>query len=270
MAGIRFENPNNTSDTTLRDHAVVAVAVQGDITGDVVAGQVFRIHAFANEELTLGGHISGDVIAHGPNNGVLNTVRAIAYVKGDLGITGNIVALNDATTSDFDPSNPSTYASIGRVVVGPFESADGISGDILAERGKIGTIFTTGPIGRPPEQPRVKITAGNGIFMILATPESNNPNRIGALDRDFDADVLANKLIEDDLEGYPYSGNPALDGTLTAVETGGSFIGSIRAANLNCPPAGGGFCRPTTTAPAHEPASTSGATWWVTSTSDSG
>ena len=92
FGGIRFENPSNANDTSLRDHAVVAVAVAGDITGDIDAGQIYRIDALAYEDAQSqlqGGRILGNITARGLNNSVLanesdapeGQVPAIAYVR---------------------------------------------------------------------------------------------------------------------------------------------------------------------------------------------
>ncbi len=39
FGGIRFEHPSNSSDTTLRDNAVVAATMLGDLTGEVAQKQ---------------------------------------------------------------------------------------------------------------------------------------------------------------------------------------------------------------------------------------
>ncbi len=89
FGGIRFENPANPADTSLRDRAVVAVAVAGDVTGDIDAAQVWRIDALmyeASPGVAAGGRILGTITTHREGDSVVGTggatASAIAYVRG--------------------------------------------------------------------------------------------------------------------------------------------------------------------------------------------
>lgn len=175
LGGIRFENPSNSNDTSLRDHSVVAVSIRGDITGDIDAGQVFRVDALQSESGTFGGTIAGSVRSWRADNAVIgnptsNDIPSMAYVRAGRGILGDLEATHDADF--FDSSGDFTYASIGKVVVGPATGTDGIQGNIKALKGKIGVVYTTGPIIGVEFTPGLfdqkQIIAGNGIVSAIA------------------------------------------------------------------------------------------------------
>ena len=101
FAGIRFEHPTDPSDTSLRDNSRVAVAVQGDITGDIEAGEIWRIDALQSADGAFGGTISGNITSFGNPTFSLYQVR---YVRAGREIAANILA---------------TFKGIERVIAGP-------------------------------------------------------------------------------------------------------------------------------------------------------
>ncbi len=237
FGGIRFENPANANDTSLRDRAVVAVAVAGNITGDIDAAQVFRIDALAYEdaqEVLQGGRIFGNITARGLNNSVLanesdapeGQVPAIAYVRAGREISGTITATG---TNAFNAQSRANYANIARVIVGPTDSAAGLQGDVRAEKGAIGSVFSSGPIGavatgttaaRTP-----KIWAGDGIVEVLVVAE----DQFGTLTfppRLLRADIRA------DRSAYALAGATFREAGLSLVRTEGDLEGEIHAGNI--------------------------------------
>jgi hypothetical protein len=85
FGGLRFEHPTDPNDTSLRDNSIVAVAVQGDITGDIEAGQVWRIDALQSQNGTFGGTISGNIKSHqSPGGSGIRVVRAGRELSGNV------------------------------------------------------------------------------------------------------------------------------------------------------------------------------------------
>lgn len=165
-------------DETLRAHTRLAGYTTDDIRGDITVGQVQRVVAGYRPP----GGIPNPGTVHANITAVSIDVqfgggsdRAIGYVRASNGIVGNLIAVGDPAR--FDGIGRYFYASIGRIVVGPSEQALGIQGDIKAERGRIGSIYTTGPIGAEAvgsvaaKQPN--IWAGDGIAEILAVDETS-------------------------------------------------------------------------------------------------
>jgi len=121
--GIQF------GSTALRDTSIVAVAVSGNIAGDIDVGRVFRIQAngvTGSGGSITGGEISSNITAHAPDidlnsNGVfsLGELSINFIAAGDL-FSGSIIAGDDSS-----PATDTGY-SIGRVSVGPSTSARGI------------------------------------------------------------------------------------------------------------------------------------------------
>ncbi|MCC6320962.1 MAG: hypothetical protein IT438_05930 [Phycisphaerales bacterium] len=170
--------------------------------------------------------------------------RAITYLSAGNGITGTITAAGDpllANPSADGFGGDAFFASIGKIVVGP--STDpvplGIQGDIHAKFGKIGSIFTTGPIGSATNV--VEIVAGDGISEVRAVTETFTTEA----DADFNIDLLANSLWLDPNTGLPTNTfahfRPETDGLLTLIETAGDLNGEVRASNLGCDESGGGI-----------------------------
>ncbi len=140
------------------------------------------------------------------------------------------MALGNA--SSYDPADPYSQWNIGRVIVGPSTEAAGIQGSILAEYGKIGSIYSMGPIGGP--SVAATIHAGNGIVEIRAMSDSNTSTRYTNVD--FNLDVVSNMhpLLPDT---YP---QPKDEGVCGLIETGGNISGTIRAQNIVAAGNGGG------------------------------
>lgn len=127
-------------DTDLRNATVLALAATGDLAGDIDVGRVFRIQALGRVENNqfLGGVIASNVTAHTPDvfaplpDGALSDYAINVITCGDL-ISGNIVA----TGVYDDLLSNSRRGTIGRIVVGPSESARGITGNIEARSSDI-------------------------------------------------------------------------------------------------------------------------------------
>lgn len=77
-AGVRNFGGVSFASDALRDHAVVAVSVQGDITGNIDAAQVWRIEAQQDEGGNYGGRILGNITAWQKNNSIVPTSGCVA------------------------------------------------------------------------------------------------------------------------------------------------------------------------------------------------
>jgi len=186
LGGVQFTGPiSNPSDVSLRDRAWVSVNIQGDLTGDVTAGLIWRAVALRSIIAPrFGGTISGNLRAtrgDGAIRGVDGrTEPAIRFVKADHQLTGDLIADGERDSNGnpvFDPGTFETWGSIRRVVVGGADENDpspGIRGDILAEYGVIGEVFSTGQIGNgPAAADRSNIRAGVRIESIRTRDEAS-------------------------------------------------------------------------------------------------
>jgi hypothetical protein len=203
LGGLKFvginpaDNSDDPTDTSLRDHAVVAVAVQGDITGDIDAGTIFRVDARRDAADTFGGTISGNITSHLPN-GMLGSA-SVAYVRAGLEIAGKIEATGGVALSP---------ANIDRIVAG----AGGITGKIIANTGAIEVVSTVGPIGStliPAE-----ISAKLSITEVATRPEN-------------DSDALLETPVHAIISADPTEGS-----TIFKVATRGDFNGEVHAKTL--------------------------------------
>lgn len=229
----------------LRNITRVAVEVAGDITGTIDVGHVYRIHASGRivSGTFTGGRILGDIIArvgngdpildpsgghHGGTHSPIEFVQAGDLISGDI-LAGWDPALATAVTaSDIGSIRVGNINNIDPVTLDP--AAAGITGDIRAEMGRVGTIYTEGPIGSSTDA-RSTILAGNGINEVRAIHVDESGE---ALTATFYADIQANGLIEDPTE-FAYAG-PIEDGVLGLIETNGDYHGTIKAGNLNVGP----------------------------------
>ena len=150
--GFDFRDANGQPNPDLQKHTRLAAFTSNDIYGDITVGQIQRVQAGNLTPAQPTGTIYAKLTALNRNNVFGPNEKAIGWIVAGNGIVGNIVAEGDES---FDPNNVGTYADIDRILVGP--SIDpatdpaplGITGDVLAERGRIGIIHTTGPIGTP-------------------------------------------------------------------------------------------------------------------------
>lgn len=206
------EDPEHMSNLPRRTR--LAAFVSDDIRGSIAVGQVQRIQVgnldpFAT---TPTGTISASIIALAVDGELQNSghpARAIEYISAGNGIAGSIVAAGD---DDFTPGYTWTYASIGKVIVGPSELATGIRGHIRAERGRIGSVYSTGPIGSLTE--RAVIIAGDGINEVRTISEVS----AALVAADIDADITASAA--------PFAGiNWEQEGVVRLIETGGDLRG---------------------------------------------
>lgn len=120
--------------------------------------------------------------------------------------------------------------NIGRVrVVGTASGSPapiGIKGDILAEKGRIGSILTTAAIDNGDPVP-LKIIAGNGIGEIL-TIDDDGINLVAA---DVNANIVAHKLMVEDPDDLAYQTDA--DGALRTLVVNGDLRGEIHVGNLS-------------------------------------
>lgn len=186
---IATTSTTDPTETSLRDNTSVVLAVAGDITGNVTAGQLYRIDAlnYLSGSTVLGGHISGDLTATNGDFNLSNGQKAIPYVRAANEVSGDITATGYAPFS--------TAGSIGRLVLSPTTDSVALSGDIDASTGSIAEVFTTGHLGTSTN--RIAIDAGKGIGNIRAVGESASSTD-APLDRDFYADIQTN-VVRDSL-----------------------------------------------------------------------
>lgn len=136
------------ADPDLRAHTRLAAFTSDDINGIIEVGQVQRVQAGNLNPAQVTGIISANITTVAADNAFGENETSVGYISAGNGITGSITAIG---VRDDDPASPQLgrilhYASIARVVVGPNNSSLGLQGNILADDGRIGSVFTTGPI----------------------------------------------------------------------------------------------------------------------------
>ncbi len=194
-------------------------------------GQIYRMQVEGRNvgNTLIGGNIHANITALAPdrlsniihNESVSATIRrAIGIITAAKSIQGTISAPGDVDFL-FLPG----FASIESVRLTNATTNDvGITGNILAQRGTINSILTTGKIGTNATT-KSQIRAGRGILQIRAVDGSQ------VLARDFYADVTAN-LLGGDVDAFSLR-----DKSLNKLETAGNFIGTINADFIR-PPTG--------------------------------
>ncbi|CAG0948252.1 hypothetical protein PHYC_00014 [Phycisphaerales bacterium] len=204
-------------DATLRVHTRLAAFTSGDVNGTIDVGQVQRLQCGVPGTSPVG-TIHANITARSLDiSDESTTHHAIAFVRAGNGITGTITALGDEAS--YNPVIEATFASIRKLLIGPSTTATGLQGDVLAERGRIISIQTTGPIGAANDVKR--IWAGNGITEIRAYDGQTD-----YIDADFHADIDSGRTI-----GTPEA-NPFREGACGVIQTGGDLSGSIHAGNM--------------------------------------
>jgi len=227
--GLIIYNPGDSGDTSLRDASYLALAAQGDVMGDIDVGRVFRIQAFGytvgTPPVLVGGTISSDITSWQVNDLDSTSLDrfepislcAIKTIVAGKAITGTVKA---DTTVAFDPAETDTYASIGRIAVGPGEDAAGITGNILASKGRVVGVYSTGPIGGPTSAST--IIAANGIYRV----QTSTPDSSSLLARNMHLNLNAGS--QPHLQAIAH-----YEGPLANLRTAGSISGSISATNLS-------------------------------------
>jgi hypothetical protein len=182
------------TNSDLRLRTRVAIAVLGDIRGDITAGQIFRLQSgLVGSSGDVPSIVSANVTAIAPDTDWFNLgpafkQKSIEEVNVYGLVTGDIAALN---TINYNVNNDSTYANIGRVIVrgtsafntlfpafdiiGQNVRRTAIVGDIEAINGRITEVLTVGSIGAvddvstPGEQGYLpQIRAADGIARRVA------------------------------------------------------------------------------------------------------
>lgn len=176
FGGLAISHPTDPNDTSLRDHAAVVIAVAGDITGNVTAGQLYRIDALPDPTRApeLSGHISGNLTATYPDTWVLQDRKAITYIRAANTVSGSITATGIPADQ--------REGGIERIVLNPVTDTIALSGNVSAPTGRIVEIVTTGQIGSTGQ--RISIQAGVGIDRIRAVSEDAG-SADAPSDRDF-------------------------------------------------------------------------------------
>lgn len=209
------------NSTGLRDITRVAVAVGGDITGDIEAGAIRRIQAQGRGSggSYAGGKITGNITATSPDfSAVTGSFRAIGLVWAGDEISGTIAATSD------DETNPGglTWLLIGHE---SNTTPAGLLGDVRVDYGTIEKVHTAGPIGSSTVTP--KIWAGRSIeeVRILDAADLGNsfPTASGAAVIKVDVQTGLNP---DDTHVQ------SIHGALHLLMTEGDLDGAITIANL--------------------------------------
>lgn len=238
--GLVFEDAMGQPNPDLAKRSRLAAFTSQDIRGEIVVGQVQRIQCGVDPVNPTPGTVSADITATALNGSFFEGEFSIGYIRAGNGITGTITAEGDASVADVIDFG--SLANIGRIVVGPSVSPAplGIQGPIFAKFGRIGSIFTTGPIGTSSSV--VNIHGGDGIAEVRAINETGTALAAA----DFHVNVLANSLMLDPVTLEPLTSftvqDPDLDGVLNTLETAGNLYGEVRAANLGCGLFGPGDC----------------------------
>jgi hypothetical protein len=247
FGGLRFlPAPNST--LPIPSNTLVNVTVLGDITGDITAGNVFRVDARLSPQVPggppqFGGTISGNITSNRPN-GVFgpfgNVFFSIGYVRAQWELTGNIEATLASTAQQaFVASVESTHASIDRVVVGPTLGALGLKGNIIADYGRVQEVFSSGPVGSPTDTVILRSGMRTGVVRVRQETSfySDEPSDFpglednGVLDRDIYMNLKTS--LRDEPEGF-IDGNEVRveSGDLFLLETKGDYFGNIEVNNV--------------------------------------
>jgi hypothetical protein len=237
-AGLTIRNPADAGDRSLAKALLLGVAITGELSGHVTAGRVIRVQA--SDPASASGLVSASITAIAGDDPVPSSLqfRAVETIAAKVGITGDISAVGSV-----DPGTGGVLvpASIAKIVVGPIDTNVGIKGNILAETGHIGAIFSTGPIAAASGSPRLRIYAANGIeqVRIISEADANGADFPPAgLVKDIDADIRANRryTITPLLSTFPapthFQADPKADAAIYKIQTRGSIRGSIKAGNI--------------------------------------
>lgn len=218
----------SVANVDLRAKITASVAISGNLAQVATAPAGLEANAFGRVQVEgvdaggqrLGGVIDAPVVAEGAG---LSSGAAIGEVIAWSRVAAKIEAKE---------------GNIGRVrVVGTptgMPTPVGIQGDILAENGRIGSIFTTAPIDSGSET-LLKITAGDGIGeirTISGDPENSGQEPVSLADADINAAITGHKLMLDEPETFPYNAMNS-DGVLHLLEVSGDLRGEVHAANLS-------------------------------------
>jgi len=224
LGGIQFSNAQ------LRDSARLNVCVRGDITGDIAAGQLFRIQALRDANNTYGGTISGNLTATLPDRDLSNEVLTIEPAIGQVWAGWELSGIVSAWGAPpFVRTDRETWGSVDRIVVDSgIENAviPGLTGNLNLPLGFIRDIVCAGPIGRGPEANlRSTITAGVRIGRITI----RRAESVG------DDEVLAYPIFADIEASATGTVDPAFSrlSSLTLIETEDHFVGSLHLVNFS-------------------------------------
>ncbi len=206
----------------------VAVAVTGEIAGEIRVGSVFRLQANNPASPTPSGTISANITADRSAFYDSSVDFAIRTISDANAITGTIETIGPA----FDDVTAHWPANIDRVVVGTSSLAQGIRGNIISQ-GNINHIFSTGDIGTPANP--VTISAGDRISEIRTREQTQLDPSVGPSNKNIYANIKAGAqyYLPSPINGERFRRGVSYDaGSLIVVETGGNLKGSIEAMNL--------------------------------------
>lgn len=236
-------------DASLRAKTRLAAYTSGNIRGDITVGQVQRIQCGFDLVNPTPGIVYANITTTAKNIHVPPscsdcgdgfTAAAIAYIKAGNAIVGNVTATSDAVYRSDDAF---TFATIGKIIVGPSEQAAGIQGDIKAEQGIINSIYTAGPIGGTSaitgQNRTPKVWAGTGIREIICTTSESPSVGVGYSREPLSTVAAPIQAAIDSARAVIIQGRPGRDGALSVIETGGDIAGTIHAANLTSPEVSG-------------------------------
>lgn len=216
------------SSTALRDIARVAVAVGGDITGNIDAGAIRRIQALGrivSGPTYTGGKITGNITATSPDFSTVaggfgfSSFRAMGVVWAGDEISGTITA----TSNDATFPGGLTWLLVGNE---NNPSIDGLLGDVRIDYGTIEKVHTAGPIGSVSLTP--KIWAGRSIYEVRVLDASelggSSPEAVGSAA--IKSDIRGGVALTDPIS------SPPDDGAIGLIETLGDLEGSVTIPNL--------------------------------------
>jgi len=219
--------------TALRDVTRAAVAVSGDITGNIDAAHIRRIQTWGRTTGTppnttyLGGKITGNITAHSPDfatvcgNSGFTVFRAMGVIWAGDEVGGTISCTSDDATFP----GGLTWLLIGRE---GNPSIDGLTGDVRIDYGTIEKVHTAGPIGTSTLTP--KVWAGRTIHEIRVLDAADIGNEFST--------AVGNSGIKADVRtglNLPTVTSPdptTSDAPLYLIETDGDLEGEVTVANL--------------------------------------
>lgn len=163
--GVRSLGGISFGSTTLRDRSMLIARIgtgsAGDVTGAIDVGRIRTLDVSGSITANLTSRLLDNTPESASDAGLGVPGFSIDRIRVGNKIDGDITAAADSATG-FTGST----GSIGTIIVDGTDAA-GITKDVLALKGSIGSIFTNGPIGTSATA-KSKIWARNGIREIIA------------------------------------------------------------------------------------------------------
>lgn len=208
------------STDSLRKRTRFAASVRNEISGTIAVGQVQRIQAGNASGTSMpSGIISANITAIAKNKSFTDSFGqsddvAIGEIESNDLISGTIHATGEVES----PFVTETTASVSVVRVYNATTARGIRSSILAPKGEITKVSSSGPIGTSTARPQ--FVARDGVGQVLASTWNFSDDNIIAQPLNVDIDTSNGQALT------------ATTGNIGSIVTEGSFKGDIKGGRL--------------------------------------